>query len=75
MIPKIGDQFTFVPTAYNNSNGSPTSIEDRKKNTVLGTVRSIHRRHGWYRVSYETPYFGIQYECFQFYGGGTPGYA
>jgi len=64
MTVKLGDVKTFRPTAYE---GITAGLGNRMQK-VTGTVVFINRRHGWYRVEYETKYFGKQYECFKFYG-------
>ena len=61
---RLGDTKTFRPAAYER----PTAGLGGRLGTVTGKVVYINRRHGWYRVEYETKYFGKQYECFPLYG-------
>lgn len=64
MMVKIGDKKTFKPAAYER----PTAGLGAKFGTVTGTVVFINRKHRWYRVEYETKYFGKQHECFSLNG-------
>lgn len=61
---RLGDTKTFRPAAYER----PTAGLGKKLGIVTGTVVYINRRHGWYRVEYETKYFGKQHECFPLHG-------
>ena len=63
---KIGDKKTFRPAAYERV----TAGLGNKLGKVTGTVVFINRRHGWYRVAYETALFGTQHECFRMIEGG-----
>ena len=63
---RIGDVKTFKPAAYEKVTAG---LGDRL-GTVTGKVVYINRKHGWYRVEYETKYFGKQHECFQLIGEG-----
>ena len=63
---KIGDKKTFRPAAYERA----VAGLGQKLEKVTGTVVYINRKHGWYRVEYETKYYGKQHECFRFNEGG-----
>ena len=64
---KVGDTFMFTPSAYTSSdNGTLASKERREQSQVLGTVVHVSTRGRWYRASYQTAYYGTQYECFKF---------
>jgi hypothetical protein len=63
---RIGDVKTFRPAAYERVTAG---LGDRL-GTVTGKVVYINRKHGWYRVEYETKYFGKQHECFPLNGEG-----
>lgn len=65
-IPAVGDQKTFIPSAYLGDNGSEAAKKRIDQTTVTGTVTMINRAHRWYRVTYETDFNGTQHECFKF---------
>lgn len=58
---KVGDKKKFLPTAYKQSNGLSEHFQK-----VEGVVTYVNYPHRWYRVEYETKYFGKQHECFKF---------
>lgn len=68
MIPAIGDNFRFIPSAYisgdNGTDAARARIENAK---VEGTVSGINWAHGWYRVTYKPRFDREQHECFHFY--------
>ena len=64
MTVKLGDTKTFRPAAYER----PTAGLGGRLGIVTGTVTFINKKHGWYRVEYETKYFGRQHECFPLNG-------
>lgn len=71
VIPEIGDKITFTPTAYINgfmtgSKGSNESREHREKSRVTGKIVHINMKNRWFRVAYETDFYGTQHECFKF---------
>ena len=64
---KVGDKITFNPTAYSSGDNGSTTAKDRiGKEKVTGTIVQVNRQHRWYRVAYQTEFYGIQHECFKF---------
>jgi hypothetical protein len=63
---KVGDKKRFVPAAYARASAGIKEMLPR----VTGVVDYVNIRHGWYRVAYETKYFGTQHECFRIIEGG-----
>lgn len=69
--PRIGDEMTFTPFAWDKlaslSGGNPFAmfgpVEIRVKTT--GVVEYINRRHGWFRVRYESTDGTVCHECFR----------
>ena len=67
---EVGDSITFTPTAWGTAcNGSDESRKQAEQKRVKGVVERIHRAHGWYRLAYQTEYYGTQFECFHERGG------
>ena len=62
---KLGDKFTFTPSANLDNSAGFHGILRRM---VVGTVVEIHDEHRWFRVAFTagelTP--TVFYECFKF---------
>lgn len=66
--PEIGDRKTFVPAPFDASfqGFRLTTIRSETELTVTGAVVYVNEAHRWYRVRYETPLGGAQFESFKF---------
>lgn len=64
---KVGDEKTFIPTAYaQGDSGTEASKKRIERDKVTGTIIQVNQKHRWYRVAYQTEFYGIQHECFKF---------
>lgn len=60
---RIGDQVSFVPSAFMSTSPEIAMAKGLVAVKVTGTIVGIHRGHRWYRVRYQAGDVTL-FECF-----------